>query len=84
MKEIFIGRCFYYIHYHPKRLKNCEFNSSNYDCNLIWETFYNITTKNAKNLSDYDPLINLTSHYVPENASLFWSGVYEQASDCKY
>ena len=26
LKEIFIGRCFYYIHYHPKRLKNCEFH----------------------------------------------------------
>ena len=80
IKEIFIGRCFYFINIVQK--KNCEFHSKKYNCTEIWDLFYSISVKNSKNISDYNPFLDLVDHIIPENKSLFWSGVKTEAREC--
>lgn len=81
LKEIFVGRCYYFINVAQKG--NCDFDKSKYDCNKIWDTFSSITIKNTGNIEDYEPLFQLTDHPINENGSLFWSGTYNQAHQCK-
>ena len=83
LKEIFFGRCHYYISYHHKIEKKCDFDSSKYDCDKLWESFYNITSKHTANVSDYDELLKLTDMNIPTNGSLFWSGTKQHVLDCK-
>jgi hypothetical protein len=81
LREIFIGRCFYFINVLQKQ--SCDFDSTKYNCNSIWDTFYNISKKNTQKIADYDPLLALTDQVIPVNTSLFWSGTYTQAHQCK-
>ena len=80
LKEIFIGRCYYYINVLQKT--NCQFNSAAYNCNLIWDKFYSISVQNSTRVEDYNELLNMVDMKIPENTSLFWSGTYTQAHEC--
>lgn len=82
-KEIFFGRCYYYINYHPKIEKKCDFNSSKYNCNEIWQTFYKNTIRYKTNLTDYSELLKMTDMEIPENRSIFWSGTYSHIQYCE-
>jgi hypothetical protein len=83
LKEIFLGRCHYYINYHPKVTKSCDFDRSKYNCDKLWQEFYNITSRHTTNVMDYDELLKLTDMSVPDNQSLFWSGTKKYVLDCK-
>ena len=80
LKEIFTGRCYYFINVLQKR--NCLFNTSKYDCNAIWDEFNSISLKNQKNVTDYNKYLDLVDQPIPGNSSLFWSGTYTQAQEC--
>jgi hypothetical protein len=80
IKDIFIGRCYYFINVLQKQ--NCEFDSKKYNCTTIWDSFYTISLKNKQNISDYDTYLDLVDQKIPANTSLFWSGTYTQAHEC--
>jgi hypothetical protein len=72
IKDIFIGRCNYFVFVIQKN--NCHFNSSMYDCNEIWKSFYLAVKKPTCSLDYYNALFKITDHYIPPDKSLFWSG----------
>uniref|UniRef100_K7G0E9 ADP-ribosyl cyclase/cyclic ADP-ribose hydrolase 1 n=2 Tax=Pelodiscus sinensis TaxID=13735 RepID=K7G0E9_PELSI len=69
LQEVILGRCYNYI-----TTVNPELRDK--DCQKIWETMKNaFVYKNPCNITteDYQPLLDLASHPVPCNKSLFWS-----------
>jgi hypothetical protein len=75
LREIFFGRCFYYINILQKA--NGDFNGSQYDCRTIWQAFYTAATSQPCTIDDYNEFLNLTDQIIPSNGSLFWSGTSE-------
>ena len=82
LKEIFIGRCYYF--YNILQKDECHIVGKNYNCTKIWLKFEQIMMKSACNVSDFDELFKLTDHDIPENKSVFWSGTYTPAHQCKF
>jgi hypothetical protein len=78
IKEIFLGRCNYFINVAQKN--NCNFNSSNYDCSQLWQSFYSAIKKPTCSIDDYNDFFRLTDHFIPPNQSLFWSGTMQYAN----
>ncbi|XP_074847839.1 ADP-ribosyl cyclase/cyclic ADP-ribose hydrolase 1-like isoform X2 [Carettochelys insculpta] len=69
LQEVFLGRCYNYITTVKPELRDK-------DCQKIWATMQNaFVYKNPCNITteDYQPLLDLASHPVPCNKSLFWS-----------
>jgi hypothetical protein len=81
LKEIFIGRCFYF--YNILKKTECFIIDKNYDCPKIWLKFEETVKKSNCNVSDFDDLFKLTDHNIPENETVFWSGTYTPAHQCK-
>ncbi|XP_032629825.1 ADP-ribosyl cyclase/cyclic ADP-ribose hydrolase 1 isoform X2 [Chelonoidis abingdonii] len=69
LQEVILGRCYNYI-----TTVNPELRDK--DCQNIWETMQKaFIYKNPCNITteDYQPLLDLASHPIPCNKSLFWS-----------
>lgn len=82
IKDIVIGRCYYFINVLQKN--NCYFDSKKYNCNTVWDLFYSASLTNSRNISDYKNFLDSVDQDIPENTSLFWSGTYNQAHECKF
>ncbi|RNA37464.1 ADP-ribosyl cyclase cyclic ADP-ribose hydrolase 1 [Brachionus plicatilis] len=77
-KDIVLGRCFYYINSLHK--DNCEINSANLNCSLIWDEFYRVIVNKSPcqvSIEDFDQFVHLTSHPYSNEKSVFWSGTYK-------
>lgn len=82
IQQIFLGRCYYFLNILQK--DNCIINASNYDCNDIWNEFYNtIKGKDPCSLTidNFSKLLNMVNQTIPANTSLFWSGTYTPAHE---
>uniref|UniRef100_A0A8C8RYP3 ADP-ribosyl cyclase/cyclic ADP-ribose hydrolase 1 n=1 Tax=Pelusios castaneus TaxID=367368 RepID=A0A8C8RYP3_9SAUR len=69
LEQVILGRCYNYVTTVNPQLRDK-------DCQKIWETMQNaFIYKNPCNITeeDYQPLLDLASHSVPCNKSLFWS-----------
>ncbi|XP_067386394.1 ADP-ribosyl cyclase/cyclic ADP-ribose hydrolase 1 [Emydura macquarii macquarii] len=69
LEQIILGRCYNYVTTVNPALRDK-------DCQKIWETMKNaFIYKNPCNITieDYQPLMDLASHPIPCNKSLFWS-----------
>ena len=83
IESIFKGRCNYFIN--VQQAFNCDIDPSNYDCDIIWQSFKSIvTTKTPCDLKiqDLDNFLNLVNHNIAPNTSIFWSGTYTPAHEC--
>ena len=83
IESIFKGRCNYFIN--VQQAFNCDIDPSNYDCEIIWQSFKSIvTTKTPCDLKiqDLDNFLNLVNHNIAPNTSIFWSGTYTPAHEC--
>ena len=77
-KNIFIGRCFYFLNVLHK--ENCDISLSKLNCSKIWDEFSNvIVNRNPCDITiqDYDKYIELTWHIYDREKSIFWSGTYD-------
>ncbi|NXK95293.1 CD38 hydrolase, partial [Formicarius rufipectus] len=73
LQEVVLGRCYNYITERYPEL-------GDKDCLKIWESLKEaFIYKNPCNITsgDYQPLMELASHPVPCNKSLFWSKTYD-------
>ncbi|XP_032916449.1 ADP-ribosyl cyclase/cyclic ADP-ribose hydrolase 1-like [Catharus ustulatus] len=69
LSEVILGRCYNFI-----RVQRPELGDK--DCQKIWESLKDaFIYKNPCNITpeDYQPLMELASHPIPCNKSLFWS-----------
>ncbi len=83
IKEIFIGRCHYFLN--VLQVNNCLINATNYNCSDIWNEFsLAVIGKDPCSLKseNFDNLLRKVSHSIPMNTSLFWSGTYTPAHEC--
>ena len=79
-KEIFIGRCYYYVSNLHKT--NCDIASLNANCTLIYEKFATpVLNKDPCNINieDFDEFFKLVYHPIPRDKSLFWSETFSPA-----
>jgi hypothetical protein len=84
LREIFIGRCYYFLNVLHKQ--TCYIDARNYNCENIWNSFSSaVISKNPCDVKtvDFNTFLNLTYHEIPENRSLFWSGSFSYKSECK-
>jgi hypothetical protein len=84
LEYIFKGRCSYFINILHQ--DDCDIQSKNYDCDLIWKEFSNsILNKNPCDVttSSYARFFQLTDNPIKPNTSMFWSGVLDAARTCK-
>ena len=81
LKEIVIGKCYYYIEI--LQAQNFNFNSSIYNCSFIWEKFYNLFKNSSCNIEDFDEFFSVSDQMIMKSRSVFWSGTYFWANLCK-
>ncbi|CAF0813814.1 unnamed protein product [Brachionus calyciflorus] len=79
-KEIFLGRCFYFLNILHKN--NCMIKSANLNCTQIWKEFSNvILNRNPCEIKkeDFDNFLNMTSHFYDTEKAILWSGTDNMA-----
>ena len=84
LKEIFLGRCHYFLNI--RQQTNCDINSKSYNCTEIWFAFEKASTgKTPCNITidDYRKFLSLVNHPIPANSTFFYSGTYRTAQDRK-
>jgi hypothetical protein len=84
LKEIFLGRCHYFLNI--RQQTNCGINSKSYNCTEIWLAFKEASTgKTPCNITidDYRKFLSLVNHSIPANSTFFYSGTYRTAQDSK-
>ena len=84
IQDIFIGRCYNFLNKHQN--SHLGIVTSNYNCNTIWSKFFKaIISKKPCNLQveDFHEFLGLVNHSIPENLSVFWSGTYQLAHECR-
>ena len=81
IKEIFLGKCYYYIEI--LQVQNINFNSSYYNCSFIWEKFYGLSKNSSCTIEDFDEFFKYSDQNIIKSRSVFWSGTYFWANLCK-
>lgn len=83
-KEIFLGRCFYFLNILQK--DNCKIDANNYDCGKIFDQLSKtVLNKDPCQITekDYEAFLSMTYHDIGANNTLFWSGTYNPAHQSK-
>lgn len=80
-KEIFIGRCYYFVSILHR--ENCDIASLNANCTLIYEKFAAAVLNNDPcniNIEDFDEFFKLVYHPIPRDKAYFGLKLFYQHS----
>lgn len=83
-EEIFLGRCYYFVNVLHKN--DCGIQAKNISCSNLYESFVNAVVNKSScdiQMSDYQEFLIEADHPIGVNSTLFWSGTYGSAHECK-